>query len=769
MLHTKLLAVALTWLSLSPHWTEGKCSRLPSGYCWVNCLQEIFDVICNGVTSEMIRTDIGVFTDTPQQLRLYIWSSPAITRLSADVFRLVRTQLLTIDLQDVTSLDTFPELQNVVNLQRLTIWNSPRLYTLPLELLPQGLNRLELNMVGISHFDNDFGNLVTLPNVTMFSIRNITLRYWQKNFLDTFPKISRLEISDCRVDITEASLGGKAVAKVQTITSLRLYHNVFFPETRINSIKFFGTLIESLVVRAGATVDIGMNDLTVTDDGLERIRGFKGSRQFQMPGNALVAQRNKIDSMLDGYDYLEELDMSRTKLVAVRGMFSRLPRLRKLKLDHNNLQNISTVDIFENSYATNLSHLDLAYNEIEFLPPSDTLVRIAPQVTHLNLEGNRLRFLSNTSARLESQLATMSAFSNLLTLIISSNGLSEFNGIYLSNLVSLQVLDVSCNPITQLSRETFLGLPQQLVDIDLSMCIQPPKVAPWIEMDAFTTLPAITKLRLNSGSYKKWIFRTMKFSAAVTKSLQELYLEDNLISYLQEDSIPNLPNLQVLSLNRNFLQSIGQRIFTRVPNLKRLYLRSNRIGTISQDTFSMSSGQLQKLQHLDLSDNGLYQISPGAFDALPSLMSLMIGFNPTEVQNIFETGGKNLTYLGIQGYNRSCLSPQFFAALPVLRWVLPDVYNLVLVNPDDLSKADPALNSLLQVCQYGVDEPDHEPYPAQPGLKNYVSVTIHDTDAGTQVEYPMIAAFLPLNYCPVDDYVNKLGNTICTTAETMDQ
>ena len=72
----------LSW----PRGVEGKCSRLPSGNCWVNCMQEIFDIICNGVTAEMVASDIRVFSGTTQELRLYIWSSPNITRLSANVF-----------------------------------------------------------------------------------------------------------------------------------------------------------------------------------------------------------------------------------------------------------------------------------------------------------------------------------------------------------------------------------------------------------------------------------------------------------------------------------------------------------------------------------------------------------------------------------------------------------------------------------------------------------------------------------------------------------
>lgn len=86
MLPFGLVTVTVLLLSALAAPIEAKCSRLPSGNCWVNCMQDIFDIMCNAVTAEMVTSDIQVFSGTTQQLRLYIWSSPNITRLSANVF-----------------------------------------------------------------------------------------------------------------------------------------------------------------------------------------------------------------------------------------------------------------------------------------------------------------------------------------------------------------------------------------------------------------------------------------------------------------------------------------------------------------------------------------------------------------------------------------------------------------------------------------------------------------------------------------------------------
>ncbi|OQV16020.1 hypothetical protein BV898_09792 [Hypsibius exemplaris] len=743
---------------------ENKCSRLPSGNCWVNCMQNIFDVICNGVTGDMIRQDIAVFAETPQQLRLYIWSSPKITRLSAEIFSSVAKQILTVDLQDIVNLDIFPELFGLTNLIRFNVWNSPKLDSLDLELLPPSLYRIALNKVGVTHLENDFTDIPSLPNMHEFVLRNVTIKGWQLNFLSVFPNLTRLEISNSTFDFAEWD-HSKLMANVKTINRLKLSQNTVEAATVADSTAFFGALIDSLEVQPGADVDVSMNRLNITAQAVRNmLEGFASAKQLNIRENVITAPASAIGVMLRGFSQLEELDMGDTNLQAIQGMFGGLPKLRRLILDHNQLVNMTTVDIFEGVQFTNLTYLDLSYNDINRFSPSDSYARIvAPQISYLNLRGNKLKdFLPSV----EEDQTVINSFINLDTLILADNGIVTFSGRRLSNSSKLRVLDLSCNAIRNLTKEAFLGLNRRLEELDLSMCIAPPLTAPWIDWDAFTTLPgALKRLYLRSGRYKKWIFGVIKQSGMALRMLQELYLDDNDISFLLKTTIPELPMLRVLSLSRNALQSIGPLVFQSLPNLVTLLLNDNQIVAIGRNSFIS-----MKAMRLDLSGNNLLQIEPGAFDRVPLLQSLMIGRNPAEVQDMFIAGGKNLNYLGIQGYNKSCLTREFFKSLPALHWILPDEYNIILVNPDGMkwSDEDVYLESQLQVCQIGSVEPDHEPYPKIPSLKNYVSVTIHDTDDGEgEQQYPVIAAFLPLNYCPVADYVVKLSNVICSSSTKM--
>ena len=234
------------------------------------------------------------------------------------------------------------------------------------------------------------------------------------------------------------------------------------------------------------------------------------------------------------------------------GIFGGLPELRKLHIDHNNLRQMSEVDIFDGCLASNLSWLDLSYNDLTQLLSnrSHTITNLTGHITYLNLAGNRLRiFVSTSTEGFEEEGALLSSFKYLRTLILSDNGFTIFNSLPLHNLTRLLTLDVSCNPIEKMHKEALIGLPRNLRDLDFSMCIKSTQPSPWFDDQTLPSLPPIKILRLNSGVYKKWIFQLMNFSLDTANTLEELYLDDNEISYLLNDTIPKMANLRVLSLN----------------------------------------------------------------------------------------------------------------------------------------------------------------------------------------------------------------------------
>lgn len=89
------------------------------------------------------------------------------------------------------------------------------------------------------------------------------------------------------------------------------------------------------------------------------------------------------------------------------------------------------------------------------------------------------------------------------------------------------------------------------------------------------------------------------------------------------------PNTQVLEFSTNKLQTLRSEMFLKMDliNLQRIYLSQNRITTIDENTFK----GLSNLVELDLSGNLLDTIPTATFVDCPSLMRLTLSYNPISV------------------------------------------------------------------------------------------------------------------------------------------
>lgn len=268
---------------------------------------------------------------------------------------------------------------------------------------------------------------------------------------------------------------------------------------------------------------------------------------------------------------------------------------------------------------------------------------------------------------------------------------------------------------------------------------------------------------MNKAALKKGIFSALNASAHALTNLRELYLQDNKFTYIARSNIPHLPNLELLDIRRNHLQSITQLAFGNLPGLKSLILAENRISSIGSDNLGHNHGSLQQLEVLNLERNNITRIDPKAFDNLPRLKSLLLGWNEADVQSLFMGGESELMYLGIQqDHNQSCIKPLLYSKLKKLRWLMPDAYNLILLRPDaSLLERDPYLLSLVKHCHPGTVITNRETY----GLRDFAGVTIHDAD-DEGLNYPVQIAFLPLTYCPEAAYINTLSSLICSSSSS---
>ncbi|XP_009991622.1 PREDICTED: vasorin [Chaetura pelagica] len=102
-----------------------------------------------------------------------------------------------------------------------------------------------------------------------------------------------------------------------------------------------------------------------------------------------------------------------------------------------------------------------------------------------------------------------------------------------------------------------------------------------------------------------------------------LYVFENGISMLSEDSFTGLPALQLLDLSQNKITSIQKNIFQPLTELVNLDLSSNQLQEITNETFH----GLRLLERLYLQKNRIQHIHATAFDTLENLLELKLQNN----------------------------------------------------------------------------------------------------------------------------------------------
>ncbi|XP_061920102.1 leucine-rich repeat neuronal protein 1-like isoform X2 [Entelurus aequoreus] len=103
-------------------------------------------------------------------------------------------------------------------------------------------------------------------------------------------------------------------------------------------------------------------------------------------------------------------------------------------------------------------------------------------------------------------------------------------------------------------------------------------------------------------------------------SLVTLYLEENRIEELDDESLKNLSRLEELYLNHNRISSITPGAFVGVANLLRLHLNANRLVAVDSRWFQ----SLPSLEILMLGDNPILGLEDNNFLPLSRLHSLVL-------------------------------------------------------------------------------------------------------------------------------------------------
>ncbi|CAJ0942905.1 unnamed protein product, partial [Mesorhabditis belari] len=308
------------------------------------------------------------------------------------------------------------------------------------------------------------------------------------------------------------------------------------------------------------------------------------------------------NSMLNGLDRLQILDMSGNKLVSIKagdleGMselrelilndnlisqiddraFSSLSSLRILSIQGNHLTAI-TKDTFKG--LDNLEYLYLQNNKLESIDWS--AFQHLKRLKHIDLGRN---FLTNVDLR---------ALEALEKLIINNNSIQSLKSVTLKDLPSLVFLSLDRNAISEIDDLDLFGLaPSTRLD-SLSMASNNISV---ISARAFQHVSSLRTLALQNNQ----ILSLSTGSTPILRSLRRLavlLISGNQLSALRESELPI--TLQILSADHNQISHIDAATFNSM-RLQKLLLNDNLLAFLPKGTFDPLD--LDILQAIDLSAN----------------------------------------------------------------------------------------------------------------------------------------------------------------------
>ncbi|KAL7581928.1 hypothetical protein Lser_V15G37573 [Lactuca serriola] len=336
-----------------------------------------------------------------------------------------------------------------------------------------------------------------------------------------------------------------------------------------------------------------------------------------------------------GLSSLELLYLSYVDLSGAQNwdmMLHMIPSLKELSLSHCRLSNVNLGPFLNSSrILPNIKHLDLGYNS--FKGPLPFLLQNMTSLTFLSLSGfnlslawnfpNLLSMIPSLSelhlsvcglhnTHLSSPHLNYSTLSNIQHLDLSNNPLGGIFPSFLTNMSSLEVLDLSYTMLN-----SSLPIMPKLLELHLSgnKFKQIEDVGIWRQchLKQLSVTNNVFRMEMtdppkNASECSQYSLELLELSRSLKgripetlgglANLRDLDLSYNKLTGSIPESLGRLRFLQVLDLSEN--QLTGP-IPEFLGNLTQLVLFSNKLN----GSIPVSIGQLAKLRHLFISDNSL--------------------------------------------------------------------------------------------------------------------------------------------------------------------
>ncbi|XP_045019827.1 leucine-rich repeats and immunoglobulin-like domains protein 1 [Bubalus bubalis] len=289
---------------------------------------------------------------------------------------------------------------------------------------------------------------------------------------------------------------------------------------------------------------------------------------------------------------------------------------RSLNLSYNKLSEIDPAG-FED--LPNLQEVYLNNNELTAIP---SLGSASSHIVSLFLQHNRIRSVEGSQLK---------AYLSLHVLDLSANNITEIRSTCFPHGLPLTELNLASNRISTLESGAFDGLSRSLLTLRLSK-----NRITQLPVKAFK-LPRLTQLDLNRNRIR--LIEGLTFQGL--DSLEVLRLQRNNISKLTDGAFWGLARMHALHLEYNSLAEVNSGSLYGLTALHQLHLGNNSISRIHRDGWSFC----QKLHELILSFNNLTRLDEESLADLSSLSILRLSHN--SISHIAEGAFRGLKSLRV--------------------------------------------------------------------------------------------------------------------------
>lgn len=420
-----------------------------------------------------------------------------------------------------------------------------------------------------------------------------------------------------------------------------------------------------------------LNTLSLACNNLEKLQAntFQDSKLLEslnLANNNLHIDYQETSQALKTLPRLRVLDLSKNKLdeEMAATLLQNLTSLEYLNLSGNLLQRLDETSFRD---LHQLKELDLQRNimfEIEAAFNSN------PKLQRLNLAFNYLPCLYDFHM---TQLVVLNASHNFLEWFISKE---DHNDTF-----QLETLDLSHNKLL-----FFPFLPNQSHLRNLYLSHNSVRFYEHLAVNAtvmnLTTTVEFYNMKMNTSNITAQLWDESLHGDI--SSLEVLDLRENQVGYFPQGFIQKMPSLRRLQMCRNCLETLNLTSEQLSGSLYELDVSNNRLNQVVTDEGAMTA--LGNLTYLNLSLNDLEWLPSGLFSSLPSLRSVDLSYNnidiclPEEAEISTSTMStcvdwKNivsLRQLYLKGCRLNIIPSSAFAGLPLTHLELSDNPGLIV-------------------------------------------------------------------------------------------